>query len=238
MSALNLPIHPFTGLRAIGVLPSGRIVWPVLGGNGQGDGGGSGGSGSGSGGGAGTGQGGAGDGGGQGGSGGNNDDGKSDRTFTQADLDRIVAERLTRERGKYGDYEALKTKAEKLDQLEAERASDAEKAAKKAGDDAAAAVRSELEPQMLRLEVALAKGLPAELGARVLSAAKRLVGATREELEADAAEFFKAAPISVGQQHGGNGNGFDQGSRGGGGTGKPTVASGADLYAQRHSKKT
>lgn len=30
-----LPVHPFTGLTAIGVLPSGRIVWPVLGGSGE-----------------------------------------------------------------------------------------------------------------------------------------------------------------------------------------------------------
>lgn len=27
-----LPVHPFTGLTALGILPSGRIVWPVLGG--------------------------------------------------------------------------------------------------------------------------------------------------------------------------------------------------------------
>jgi hypothetical protein len=28
----ELPIHPYTRLRALGLLPSGRIVWPVLGG--------------------------------------------------------------------------------------------------------------------------------------------------------------------------------------------------------------
>jgi hypothetical protein len=27
----EMPIHPFTGQRALGVLPSGRIVWPILG---------------------------------------------------------------------------------------------------------------------------------------------------------------------------------------------------------------
>lgn len=27
-----LPVHPFTGLRAIGILPSGKVVWPVKGG--------------------------------------------------------------------------------------------------------------------------------------------------------------------------------------------------------------
>lgn len=31
----TLPVHPRTGLTALAVLPSGRPVWPVLGGNGQ-----------------------------------------------------------------------------------------------------------------------------------------------------------------------------------------------------------
>lgn len=34
-----LPTHPRTGLSALGVLPSGRIVWPIMGGDGTGDGG-------------------------------------------------------------------------------------------------------------------------------------------------------------------------------------------------------
>jgi hypothetical protein len=33
----ELPIHPYTRLRALGLLPSGRIVWPVLGGADDGD---------------------------------------------------------------------------------------------------------------------------------------------------------------------------------------------------------
>jgi len=33
----DLPVHPFTGLTAIGLLPSGRPVWPVKGGSGEGD---------------------------------------------------------------------------------------------------------------------------------------------------------------------------------------------------------
>lgn len=33
----TLPVHPFTGVTAIAVLPSGRAVWPVLGGSGDGD---------------------------------------------------------------------------------------------------------------------------------------------------------------------------------------------------------
>lgn len=30
---VELPVHPFTGQRAIGVLPSGRVVWPIRGGS-------------------------------------------------------------------------------------------------------------------------------------------------------------------------------------------------------------
>jgi hypothetical protein len=227
MTALSLPIHHFTGLRAIGVLPSGRVIWPVLGGA-EGDGG-SGGEGAGAGA--------AGDGGGQDGGGKDGDGKSSDKTFTQADLDRIVADRLGRERGKYGDYEQLKSAAAELEKIKEAQASEAERTAKQAAKDAEAKVRGELEPQMTRLEVALALGLPEELGKRVLSAAKRLVGGTREELEADAKEFFAGSPIQVGQQQS-NGGSFDQGSRGGSGTGKPTLASGADLYAQRHGNKT
>ncbi|GAA0969791.1 hypothetical protein GCM10009555_017560 [Acrocarpospora macrocephala] len=37
---IPLPIHPRTGLQAIGVLPSGRVIWPVMGGSGEGDAGG------------------------------------------------------------------------------------------------------------------------------------------------------------------------------------------------------
>lgn len=154
----------------------------------------------------------------------------SDKTFTQTDLERIVGERLARERSKYGDYDQLKTAAEELAKIKESQASETEKALKTAAKETEAKVRAELEPHMLRLEVALAKGLPPELGAKVLSAAKRLVGSTREELEADAAEFFTTAPITATNQP----PDFDQGSRGGGGTGKATVSSGADLYAQRN----
>lgn len=37
MTELNLPIHPYTGLRALGLLRNGTPVWPVLGGSGDGD---------------------------------------------------------------------------------------------------------------------------------------------------------------------------------------------------------
>ncbi|MBG9736579.1 hypothetical protein [Paenibacillus alvei] len=44
-----------------------------------------------------------------------------EKTFTQAELDDIVAKRLERERKKYGDYEDLKTKLTELQTAEDER---------------------------------------------------------------------------------------------------------------------
>ncbi|MBK9181405.1 MAG: phage scaffolding protein [Acidimicrobiales bacterium] len=51
-----------------------------------------------------------------------------DRTFTQTELDRIVQDRLARERAKYGDYDDLKAKAGRLDELEASQKTELEKA--------------------------------------------------------------------------------------------------------------
>lgn len=93
------------------------------------------------------------------------------QTFTQADVDRIVRERVQRERAKYADYDDLKTKAEGAKTLE-DRVAEIERQAK------------DSEARALRAEVANAKGLTA-------SQAKRLVGSTREELEADADELLK-----------------------------------------------
>ncbi|MGE7271360.1 scaffolding protein [Brevibacillus panacihumi] len=43
------------------------------------------------------------------------------KTFTQEDLDKIVADRIARERKKYADYDEIKKKAEEFEQAEAER---------------------------------------------------------------------------------------------------------------------
>ena len=49
-------------------------------------------------------------------------------TFSQADVDRIVAERLSRERAKYGDYESLRDKAAKFDAAEEANKTELQKA--------------------------------------------------------------------------------------------------------------
>lgn len=240
----QMPTHPTTGLQAVGVLRSGRPVWPVLGGSGEGGGAGGGGGGAGSGsgsggsGGSGGGEGGTG-GSGSGGSNGGGEGGQSgqqQQTFSQADVDRIVGERLARERtSKFGDYDDLKAKATEFDKLRESQASDQEKAVNKARKEGEETVRGQLEPEMNRLRAALKHGLPDELGGRVLSAAKRLVGNNAEELETDAKEFFAASPITT--TGNANGGGFAQGARGAG-TQKAGLASGTDMYRERHGGKT
>lgn len=69
-------------------------------------------------------------------------------TFSQADVDRIVAERLTRERDKftkkYGDYDDLKSKASRLSELEAASQTEMERAIAKATSETEAKVRQQL----------------------------------------------------------------------------------------------
>jgi nucleoid DNA-binding protein len=96
---------------------------------------------------------------------------KDNQSFTQADIDRIVRERVKREREKFADYDDLKKKAEGAKTLE-DRVAEIEANAKKSDERA------------VRAEIANEKGLTP-------SQAKRLVGSTREELEADADELLK-----------------------------------------------
>lgn len=70
-------------------------------------------------------------------------EGDTAKTFTQADLDQIVKDRLARETKKYADYNDLKAKATRLAEIEAGQASETEKAVKKAQDETRAAVARE-----------------------------------------------------------------------------------------------
>lgn len=90
-----------------------------------------------------------------------------DKTFTQADLDAKIAERLKRERAKYADYDDLKGKAGQYDALLAASQSDQERAVEKARAEArkeaeqATAARYAGHLVQTRFEaVAAAKGVP------------------------------------------------------------------------------
>jgi len=97
---------------------------------------------------------------------------------SQADLDRIIADRLSRERGKYGDYEDLKAKAAKFDEV-----TEAQKTAEQKAAEALAEAQSKVKEYETREQVAKWKadvaktsGVPAEA----------LAGSTLEEIRAHA----------------------------------------------------
>lgn len=111
---------------------------------------------------------------------------------TQADLDRIISERLGRERAKYADYDELKSKAGKLTELEEAQKTEFEKineraAAAEAREAAAEAKAAAAELKALKSDVARDKGVP--VGS--------LVGTTQEELEASADELVKWRDANV-----------------------------------------
>ena len=93
---------------------------------------------------------------------------------SQEELDRIINTAVARTHKKYGDYEELRAKAEKLAEIEEANKTEAEKNAERLA--AAEAKATELESRALRSEVAASKGVPSNL----------LTGSTREELESSA----------------------------------------------------
>ena len=87
------------------------------------------------------------------------------KTFTQDELNAIVNDRLGREKAKYSDYEALKEKASKFDQIEEASKTELQKIT-----DKATALESELkalkkanEIRGIREEVAKTMNIPANL---------------------------------------------------------------------------
>lgn len=119
-------------------------------------------------------------------------------TFSQAEFDKVIDQRLARERAKYADYDDLKTAAQKaadekkteLERLSGER------------DDFKGKAET-VAHENLRLRVGLEKGLPKEF-------IDRLQGDTKDALEADADVLLKYAKApSIG-------SGFDGGARGNG----------------------
>lgn len=108
---------------------------------------------------------------------------ESGRTFTQADVDRILGERLARE-----NISELKQKAAQFDEFTEQQKSEQQKlmdqlsaAEKRATELEEKAARAELAS--LKQKVAAAKGLPPKL-------ASKLSGTTEAELLADADESF------------------------------------------------
>lgn len=99
-----------------------------------------------------------------------------EKTFTQAELDAVVKDRLKREREKYADYDAVKAKATKLDEIEAANKSELEKANEKAAKLEAElnGIKKAAELREMREKIATENNIPANL----------LTGATEDECKA------------------------------------------------------
>lgn len=133
----------------------------------------------------------------------------ADKTFTQADLDRVVADRVARERAKYADYGDLKKKA--------------------------AAAMTDQEKAVSDAETRGRTTAQAEAGVRLAKAELRAAAAGRVDQEAlaafleyaDAAKFVgpdgepdaKAIEAAITKLGGAKAPSFDGGARGGPATG-------------------
>lgn len=87
------------------------------------------------------------------------------RTFTQEEVNKLVAERLQREKAKYTDYESLKEKADKLDALEESSKSELQKATEKAErlEKELKSIKEEQSVKSIRDKVSEETGVPASL---------------------------------------------------------------------------
>lgn len=101
-----------------------------------------------------------------------------DPITSQEEFDKRLAGRLGRERAKFADYDAVKAKAAKFDELEAANKTELQKLAERA--EAAEKRAAQAESVALRSKVAAAKGVPAS----------SLTGTTEEELTASADELI------------------------------------------------
>lgn len=95
----------------------------------------------------------------------NQEEQATERTFTQAEVDAIVGDRLKRDRAKYADYDELKAKADKYDELEEANKSELQKAieSRDALQTELDAIKSANAIREIRSKVAEETGVPANL---------------------------------------------------------------------------
>jgi len=139
----------------------------------------------------------------------NQDGQQPGKTFTQAELDAIIADRLKREREKYKDYADLKKAADEYQRLRESQMSDQEKLQAKL---------AEYERQLLEKEREAAEARLESLKLRVLDEmglpkawAVRIFGTTEEEIRHDAEELKRllgtpGRPVGSGTNPPGGGN--------------------------------
>ncbi len=113
---------------------------------------------------------------------------QTERTFTQAEVNTIITDRLNRERAKYADYDAIKTKAQQFDAAQEANKTELQKA-----NERVASLQAQVDSltkantlRELRVKISAATGVPVDL----------LTGDTEEACKAQAAAIVKFAKPS------------------------------------------
>lgn len=169
---------------------------------------------------------------------------KSGTTFTQAELDRIVGERVAREKDKYKDYDALKLSHDELEKIKEASKTDHEKALDAARKEAGDAARTETLKAVgetlveAAFTASFAGRIEVDKATLLISSFDKKSFLTAEgKVDSDKVKSLvdQLAPAGKGAQ-------FKPGDLGQGGSGgdapKGGIAAGANAYAQRHAKKT
>lgn len=155
-----------------------------------------------------------------------NNDSNQNRTFTQAEVDSIVGERLARERAKYPDYEELKNKAAEYDKQQDENKSELQKAqdqAKKLQEELNGFKKQE-KIRTVREQVSKDTGVPVEL----------LSGEDEESCKAQAQAALKFAK---GNKYPGIREGRHEGGRGRSTSSDPTEEDYREMAGQLFGRK-
>jgi ribosomal protein S18 len=111
------------------------------------------------------------------------------KTFTQEELNKIIEERLKREREKYKDYSELKKIAEEYKKIKEAEMTEQEKMLQKLSEYERSLLDKEREAEELRIELLKIRILD-EMGLPK-AWAKRIFGTNEEEIRQDAEELKK-----------------------------------------------
>ncbi|MGB9613895.1 MAG: capsid assembly scaffolding protein Gp46 family protein [Fervidobacterium sp.] len=117
------------------------------------------------------------------------------KTFTQEELDRIINERLERERKKYADYNNLKKAAEELQKIKESQMTEQEKLQAKLAEYERQLLEKEREAAEARLETTKLRILD-EMGLPK-SWANRIFGTTEEEIRQDAEDLKRLLGTAI-----------------------------------------
>lgn len=110
--------------------------------------------------------------------------GNGSKTFTQAELDRVVQERIARERSKFEGFDDLKRKAAEFDRIEEAQKSELEKATARAAKEAADKTKAEVD---------------ATWGQRIVRSEVRVAAAGKLADPEDAVRFIDLATFKLDQ---------------------------------------